>query len=95
MFVLQAPGCSLPLSVTNTLQITRLVPDPDKHLLDVSQYLCDTSSKCLLLLFHDLKFSEKEDAVPPWAFKLNNALAAAQTWHLNAKMLKVISIGDQ
>jgi hypothetical protein len=48
-----------------------------------------------LLLYHDLKFSEKENTVPQLAFKLNNGLAAAETWHLNAKMLKVISTGDQ
>jgi len=40
VFVLQAPDCSLLLSVTNTLQITWSVPDPDKYLLDVSHNIC-------------------------------------------------------
>ena len=50
---------------------------------------------CLLLLYHDLKFSDKENALKQWAFKLNNALTAAETSHLNGKILKVISTGDR
>jgi len=41
-----------------TLQITQFIPDPDKHLFDVShKFVC-----CLLLLYHDLKFSEQENS---------------------------------
>jgi hypothetical protein len=50
---------------------------------------------CLLLLSQDLSFSDKENIVPQSAFKLNNALATAEPWHLSDHMLKVISTGNQ
>jgi hypothetical protein len=34
-------------------------------------------------------FSEKENTVPWWAFKLNSALGAAENWHFKDSMLKV------
>jgi hypothetical protein len=48
----------------------------------------DKQDKAVLLNVHPFCPKGKH-AVPEWEFKLNNALAAAETWHLKGCTLKV------